>query len=50
MARGAAARVSVAPFTLRLDRALSFDRPARAKRPACCAGRVTRMPGFMRCM
>lgn len=45
-ARGAAARVSVAPFTLRLDRALSFDRPARAKRPWVLCGPGDAHAGF----
>ena len=37
-ARTAAALVRVPPFTLRLDRVLSFDRPPRAKRPSVLCG------------
>lgn len=46
-ARAAAARVRVAPFTLRFDRVLSFERAPRAKRPCVLCGPAEGHGGFL---
>lgn len=45
-ARAAAARVRVAPCTLRFDRVLSFERAPRAKRPCVLCGPAEEHGGF----